>query len=170
MSRTCFLAVLLGTALISSVSFAQLNQLSADDKDFIEYAGEFDLSSIRLADLAQTKATTPAVKSFAHMLEREHTADLHKLAAIAGKVGGIVPNTLDDPHKAQLKKVSKASSDSFDRQFLKTVILEHEQAAASFKREADLGSTPELQAYAKALLPHLDAHLKQAKQLAPANR
>ncbi len=166
MPRTHFAATLLGAALICFPSLAQLNQLSADDKDFIEYAGEFDLASIRLATLAQTKSTTPAVKNFARALEREHTTDLRKLKAVAGKVGGIVPNTLDDPHQAQMKQVSKAKGDSFDHQFLKTVILEHEQALASFKREADGGSTPELESYAKALLPHLSEHMKLAKKLA----
>ncbi|HEX4164040.1 MAG TPA: DUF4142 domain-containing protein [Bryobacteraceae bacterium] len=166
MSRTSLVATLLAASLVSPLSFAQLNQLSADDKDFIEYAGEFDLSSVRLASLAQTKGTTPAVKAFARTLEREHTADLRKLTAIAGKTGGIVPNTLDDPHAAQIKQVAKAKDAAFDHQFLKTVVLEHEQALASFKREADGGSTPELQAYAKALLPYLERHMKQAKKLA----
>ena len=173
MSRNFFshgvLCVALGLTLRSQLAFAQLSfiqldQLSANDKDFIEFAGEFDLTAVRLGSMAQTKGSTAEVKSLGRTLEQEHGADLKKLTAIANKTGGVAPNTLDDVHVSAIKKLSKAKGDTFDHQFLKMVVNEHENALVSVKREADHGASPDLQAYAKALLPHLEHHLKQARK------
>ncbi|MDQ2842289.1 MAG: DUF4142 domain-containing protein [Acidobacteriota bacterium] len=166
---------LTGAGLIAAISIlhlcsaqlpsVQLDQLSANDKDFIEYAGEIDLAAIRFAQMAQMDAASPQIKSFAEMIEREHAADLKKLVAIANKAGGITPNTLDDVHMNAVKQLKKYKGKSFDHQFLKIVINEHERAIISFQREADNGFNPRLQAYAKTTLVSLQAHLKKAKQL-----
>ena len=164
MFRTFVPYTVFALALGSPLALAQLDQLSANDKDFIEFAGEFDLASVRLGSLAQTKSASVEVKGLGRTLEQEHSADLKKLTAIANKTGGIAPNTLDDVHLSAIKKLSKAKGDAFDHQFLKLVVNEHENALVSVKREADHGASPDLQAYAKALLPHLEHHLKQARK------
>ncbi len=164
MFRNFFPVVALSVTLGSPLAFGQLDQLSANDKDFIEFAGEFDLTSVRLGSLAQTRATSPQIKALGRTLEQEHSLDLKKLTLIANKTGGVAPNTLDDVHLTAIKKLSKAKGDAFDHQFLKLVVNEHENALVSVKREADHGASPDLQAYAKALLPHLEHHLKQARK------
>lgn len=151
--------------LATHLPCAQINQLSANDMDFIEFAGEVDLTAIRLGQMAQMDAVSQQVKKFGLMVEQEHTADLKKLTAIANKTGGVAPNTLDDVHMTVVKQVKKFKGKFFDHQFLKAIVNQHENALISFKREADGGFNPDLQAYAKAMLPNLEEHLKMAKQL-----
>ncbi len=158
-------AALIGACLALQVLSAQLDQLSANDKDFIEFAGEVDLTAIRLGRMAQMDAASPQVKRFALTIEQEHTADLKKLTAIANKTGGVAPNTLDDVHMNTAKRLNKLKGQSFDHAFLKAIVNQHENALVSFKREADHGFNQDLQAYAKAMLPKLEQHLKIAKQL-----
>ncbi len=154
------------TTLNAFPQSAQLNNLSANDRDFVEYAGEVDLTAVQLGQLAKKHASASAVKSFGATLEQEHSQDLAKLTAIANKVGAIAPNTLDDVHKSEVSQVKAQKGKKFDHGFLKAVVNEHENALVSFKREADHGFNADLQAYAKATLPGLEEHLKRAKQLA----
>ena len=168
MNRTLSTAsCLLAAAFWCSLSAAaQLDELSANDKDFIEFAGEVNLLEVRIAQMAEFQASSPKVKQFAELLEREHAADLKKLAAIAQKAGGVAPNTLDDVHMEPVRHLNRSKGRPFDHEFLKTVVNQHESALVSFKREADHGFDPALQAYAKATLPQMEAHLREAKQLA----
>lgn len=149
---------------------AQLDTLSANDKDFVEYAGEVDLTAVALGKLAQKQGSAPDVKAFALKLEQGHADDLTKLTAVANKVGAVAPNSLDDVHSTRVNTVKKQKGKKFDHQFLKAVVNDHENALVSFKREADHGFNQDLQAYAKGMLPGLEEHLKEAKQLAgPTN-
>jgi len=168
MLKNLIRASLAAAFLATHLAAAQANQLSANDMDFIEFAGEMDLTVIRLGQMAQMDAVAQKVKKFGLMVEQEHTADLKKLTAIANKTGGVAPNTLDDVHMNIVKQVKKSKSKSFDHQFLKAIVNQHENALASFKREADSGFNPDLQAYAKAMLPNLEEHLKMAKQISSA--
>ncbi len=165
MLKNLISAGLLAATLSLHAPCAQVDQLSANDKDFIEFAGELNLLAIRLGQMAQIDAASQQVRKFGLMIEQEHTADLKKLTAIANKTGGVAPNTLDDVHMKTVKTVNKFKARAFDHEFLKAIVNQHESALVSFKREADHGFNPDLQAYAKAALPKLEQHLKTAKQL-----
>ena len=158
------LLVAAGLIVISNGALA--DSLNSDEKTFIDFAGQTDLVNIRLAQMAQLQASSPQVKSFAVMLEREHAADLKKLAAIARRTGATAPSTLDEVHMNFVRRLNKSKGKSFDLAFLKTVVNEHENAFVPYKREADNGFNASLKAYARASLLHLDAHLKRARRLA----
>ncbi len=165
MQRKLALVALLVGVFAPGLCRAQSNDLSANDKDFIEFAGETDLLSSRLGQLAQTRAKAPEVQQFGRIMEAHHSEELKTLAGIANKNGGVAPDTLDDVSANTLKQVSKSKSKSFDHQFLKAVVNQHENALVSFKREADHGFNADLQAFAKDALPKLEEHLKEAKKL-----
>jgi len=165
MLRKVALVGLLTGGFLPGPGHAQSNDLSANDKDFIEFAGETDLLASRLGQLAQTRGTAPEVQKFGKVMEAHHSEQLKTLAGIADKNVGVAPDTLDDAHVNTLKRVSKYKSKSFDHQFLKVVVNQHENALVSFKREADHGFNQDLQAFAKNALPKLEQHLKEAKKL-----
>jgi putative membrane protein len=145
-----------------------VENLNSDEKTFIAFAGQTDLVNVRLAQMARVQASSPEVRNFAALLEREHGADLKRLTVIANKTGVQAPSTLDDVHMNFVRRLNKSKGKSFDLAFLKTVVNEHENAFVPYKREADNGFNPNLKAYARRALPHLDAHLKQARRLAAA--
>ena len=91
--------------------------------------------------------------------------DLTKLRTLARKAGVSTPDKLDASHEKSLKSVSRADEDDFDHALLKQIVSEHDQALESYKREAGHGSSPEVQAYAKAMLPKLERHVRQARRL-----
>jgi putative membrane protein len=159
---------LLGGLLLIKLPARQLTQLSPNDLDFIEYAGETDLLAVRLGQMAQQRAISGDVRKFGRMMDEEHTESLKTLSMFANKAGGVAPNTLDDVHANAFKRISKIKAKSFDHQFLKLVVNQHENALIAYKREVDHGSNQDLQFYAREALPKLEQHLKEAKELASA--
>jgi putative membrane protein len=167
MNKKFAAALPLATGLFVHFALAATpDQLNLDEKTFINFAGQTDLLSVRLAQMAQLQASSPQVKNFAVVLERDHAADLKRLSVIAKKNGVNAPAKLDEVHMNFVKRLNKSKGKSFDLAFLKTVVNEHENAFIPYKREADNGFNPSLKAYARHALPRLDAHLKQARRLA----
>jgi putative membrane protein len=63
-------------------------------------------------------------------------------------------------------KLNVLSGDSFDKSFVKTMIKDHEQAIAEFRKEAASGQDPDAKAFAKDTLPTLRSHLKKIQAVA----
>ena len=161
MIRLFLLTLLLG---------AQTATLTPNEKDFIEFAGEFNLTLIRLGQMAQEEAASTKVKEFGRMMQQEHQANLETLAALAQKDGGVTPQTLDSVHVGEVKHLQEASGPTFDREFLKAVVNDHETALTAFRREASSGISKNLKSYAAAALPVLQQHVKQAKALSASSK
>ncbi|HLH05404.1 MAG TPA: DUF4142 domain-containing protein [Bryobacteraceae bacterium] len=167
MMRSFAATLLLATVFTArTTNAAAPEQLNSDEKAFIDFAGQTDLLNVRLAQMAQLQASSPAVKRFAVMLERDHATDLKRLTAIAKSTGTNAPAALDEVHMNFVRRLNKSKGKSFDLAFLKTVVNEHENAYVPYKREADSGFNTSLKTYARRALPRLDAHLKQARRLA----
>jgi putative membrane protein len=63
-------------------------------------------------------------------------------------------------------KLNVLSGDAFDKSFVKTMIKDHEQAIAGFRKEAASGQDPDAKAFAKDTLPTLRSHLKKIQAIA----
>lgn len=145
---------------------AQTNNTSANDEDFIEFAGETDLTLARLGAMVESRASDTRVKQFGHMVQRDHTQDLTTLTEVANKIGAVAPNSLDTVHKQVLRRFAGLNGVNFDRAFLKEMSDRHANAVRAYQREADHGFNAALKAYARKALPHLEEHLRAAQQLA----
>ncbi len=156
----------LGCPAYQAQTLSQTNATSANEKVFVEFAGETDLMLARLGQMAESRASDPRVKQFAHMMQQDHTQDFEVLRAVANKVGAIAPNSLDDQDKQVLRRFAGLAGQDFDRQFLKEMSDRHANAVAAYQREATRGFNGDLKAYAGKALPHLEAHLQAAQRLA----
>jgi len=67
--KVALLALVLGSLMTISVT-AQAP--SDDDKKFLATAAQSDVNEIKLSELAEQKATNPAVKAFATKMVAEH--------------------------------------------------------------------------------------------------
>ena len=166
MWRTLVATGLLYGALGCPAYPAQTNHTSANDEDFVEFAGETDLTVARLGQMAESQGSNSQVKQLGRMMQQDHTQDLKALTAVANRIGAIAPNSLDDEHKQVVSRFAGLTGQDFDRKFLKEMSDRHANALAAYKREADRGFNAELKAYAGKALPHLEAHLREAQRLA----
>ena len=81
------------------------------DSSFIKNAAEGGMSEVELGQLAQQKATNPAVKEFGAMMVTDHTAANEKLKAVAAAKQVSLPDSPSLMQKASKKKLDMMSGD-----------------------------------------------------------
>jgi putative membrane protein len=109
---------------------------SDDDKKFVAAATQGDINEIKLSDLAQQKATNPAVKAFADKMVKEHKMMFKSIAPFADAWGVPVATDLDDDHKSEYKKLDGLSGADFDKEYIDQMVSDHAKALDAFTDEA----------------------------------
>lgn len=136
------------------------------DSSFMKDAAEGGMSEVELGQLAQQKATSPAVKEFGAMMVKDHTAANDKLSALAMKKQVKLPDGPSLMQKASKAKLDMMSGDSFDKSYVKGMIDDHKADIKDFQKEAGEGKDPEVKAFAVATLPTLKRHLAAIQSIA----
>jgi putative membrane protein len=136
------------------------------DSSFIKDAAEGGMSEVELGQLAQQKATNPAVKELGAMMVRDHTAANDKLTAIAKAKQVDLPDGPSLMQKGSKAKLDMMSGDSFDKSYVKGMIDDHKADIKEFQKEATQGKDPEVKAFAAATLPTLKHHLQAIQSIA----
>ena len=129
----------LALTLAASVALAD-----SPDSSFIKNAAEGGMSEVELGQLAQQKATNPAVKDFGAMMVTDHTAANEKLKTVAASKQVTLPDSPSLMQKASKKKLDMMSGDSFDKSYVKGMIEDHKADIKEFQKEATDGKDPEV--------------------------
>jgi putative membrane protein len=158
-------AVISGAALLmaSSIAFAD-----SPDSSFLKNAAEGGMSEVELGQLAQQKATNPAVKDFGAMMVKDHSAANEKLKALAASKQVSLPDGSSVMQKATKTKLNMLSGDTFDKSYVKGMIEDHKTDIKEFQKEASEGKDPDAKAFAVATLPTLQSHLTKIQAIAAA--
>jgi putative membrane protein len=145
----------------------QTATLESQDRDFIERAAEGGNAEVAIGGMVNGHGMRGEVVAFGNMMVADHTAANRKLAAIAAAKHIALPTGLGE-HQASFDRISDRRLDPFDREFLRVMVDDHQDAAQLFQSEATGGADPDLKAFAAATLPTILAHLDRAKALAAA--
>ena len=140
--------------------------LSTEDRSFVAEAARGGLDEVQDAQLAEQKATSTDVKQFASLMITDHTQANQELIQIARSQGLSLPKTPMQAEQRSLEEMQKLSGASFDRQYVKEQVRDHQKTVALFQKEADSGQDPQLKAFAQKYLPKLQQHLQMAQSLA----
>jgi putative membrane protein len=143
---------------------ATLGEKSLDAK-FVVEACERDMSEITLGMLAKDKAENVKVREFAKRLMDDHLKSLEQLKSLAKKHNLTVPVNVSMKYKEAYIKLAAAKGFELDRQFLRGQIEAHQEAKMLYRDEAQHGKIEELRSFAQTILPTIEMHLKQAKEL-----
>lgn len=147
--------------LIGAAAFAD-----SPDASFMKSAAEGGMSEVELGQLAQQKASNPAVKDFGAMMVKDHTAANAKLKALAASEQVSLPDSPSLMQKASKSKLNMMSGDSFDKSYVKTMIDDHKDDIKEFQKEISDGKDPQAKAFASATLPTLQMHLQKIESIA----
>ena len=109
---------------------------SDDDKKFVAAATQGDINEIKLSELAQQKATNPAVKAYADKMVAEHKKMFWSVAPFADSWGVALATDLDDDHKSVYKKLDGLSGADFDKEYIDHMVSDHSKALDAFTDEA----------------------------------
>jgi len=136
------------------------------DASFMKSAAEGGMSEVELGQLAQQKASNPAVKDFGAMMVKDHTAANEKLKALAASEQVTLPDSPSLMQKASKTKLNMLSGDSFDKSYVKGMIDDHKNDIKEFQNEISEGKDPQARAFASATLPTLQMHLQKIQSIA----
>lgn len=141
-------------------------QPTFNDQLFAMAAAAGGLAEVSTGRLAAERATGDAVKQYAQRMVQDHTDANRQLIALAQAKGIALPQQLDIKDQAAAAILSGLRGAEFDREYAKSQVAAHLCAVQLFTAESKLGRDAELKALAEKLLPTLEDHLQQARQLA----
>ena len=135
------------------------------DKQFLAMAAQSDVNEIKLSQLAETKASAPEVKSFAHKMVTDHKKLEMKMKpyAMAWKV--TPPADLDADHKDEYAKLNGLTGSDFDKEYMNAMAEDHSKALDAFSKEADATDNPKFKATVTQGKAVVAAHKNMADDL-----
>jgi putative membrane protein len=137
--------------------------LASVDQTFINAAAASDASEIQTSQLAQTKARSARIKTFAAKMVTDHTATTQQLTTIAQSKGATIT-----PASADQQLQDKLTADkprAFDHDYINAQIAGHKAAVKLFQDEIANGQDADLKTFAQTTLPTIQQHLKLAEQI-----
>jgi len=147
----------------SSSATVGKNSLSSSDRTFIEKAAQGGLAEVELGKLAAQKAENAQVKQFGQQMTDDHSKANAKLEQIAANKGVTLPKSMDASSRREYDKLEKLSGAAFDREYMKTMVSDHEKDVKSFQSEEKSAKDADVKNFAETTLPTLEEHLKLAK-------
>jgi putative membrane protein len=149
----------------ADASGMQRSKLSS--AEFVKKAGAAGMAEVAAGKLGSQKATSPEVKAYAQKMVTDHSKANKELMAAAKAKNLEVPTEPDMMHKAMMEKFEHQKADAdFDHDFMQQMVRDHEKVVELFQQAStDQNVDAELRSWAKTTLPHLQAHLKDAKAL-----
>lgn len=135
-------------------------KLKNPDKEFVEKVAKKGMEEAEISRVAAQRTSNPRVRALAEAMADEHAAMSKELNVIASDKGVVLP-AKDDIGEKWLKRDAK----SFDLDYLKRMVSDHEETVRLFQKQARDGHDPELVAFARKHLAALQHHLQEASDL-----
>jgi putative membrane protein len=136
------------------------------DSSFYKNVAEANLSEIDAGTLAQDKGNSQAVKDFGAMMVKDHGAANDKLKALAATKSITLPTSASIGQMATKAKLDVLSGDTFDKSYIKAQLKGHKDTITVLKKEIASGQDADAKAFATAVLPTVQGHLKKIKGIA----
>src|SRR6478735_471723 len=111
------------------------NTVVTDEKssEFLKKVTNSGMAEVQLAKLAQQKATIDAVKNFAAMLERDHTAANQQVKSMADQRHVDVPSTISDDKQKMYNDMQKKTGKAFDKDYISMMVKSHNDGISLFE-------------------------------------
>ena len=143
------------------------NSVVTDEKssEFLKKVTNAGMAEIQLAKLAQQKATIDAVKSFAAMLERDHSAVNQQVKTLADQRSVALPAAISDDKQKMYADMEKMTGKSFDKDYISMMVKAHNDGISLFEDTRSNASDIDVKNFADKTLPALKMHLDSAKAI-----
>lgn len=132
---------------------------------FLTKAANGGLAEVQLAKLAQQKATIDAVKNFAAMLERDHSAANDQVKTLAAQRNVSLPAAPSEDKQKMYTDMEKMSGKAFDKDYISMMVKAHHDGIALFEDTKSNASDVDVKNFADKTLPTLRKHLDSANAI-----
>jgi putative membrane protein len=151
--------------LVALLATTKANAATDQDKQFLTTASQANVDEIKLSELAEHKATDPAVKAFAHKMVVDHEALGRKMKPFATSWGLTAPTTMDSDHQDEWNKLNGMSGHDFDKEYMDAMVKDHDQAYDLFSKEVDETQDAKFKATVESAKSVIAAHKNMAHDL-----
>jgi putative membrane protein len=135
------------------------------DNDFVANCWTCGIFEVEAGKLAANNAADAEVKKFAEKMVAHHSRTNEDLKA-AAKVANIpLPAKLTEEQQRDLEKLRTLKGADFDRAYIAHVVKKHEDGEKMLNKASKELKDPVLKGFAVKLLPTIQEHLKQARQI-----
>ena len=150
----------------TSTTDASMNKGPSDgDQNFVKSVIGANMGEIKMAQLAQQKASNKEVKDLAQMLEKDHSAVLSELKSYASQHNVEAPAEEPQDAKDKYNDFTKKSGKEFDKDWCDLMEKNHKNSIEKFEGIAnDANSEADLKSFATKTLPTLRTHLDHVMQ------
>jgi putative membrane protein len=149
----------------STAAPVESSTLSHSDKKFIKKVARASTNEVALSQLADSRTSSPEVKSFAKMMITDHTRANSDLSSLAKTKGIDVDEQVAEGNLDDVSSLSSKSGVDFDKAYSKLMVSAHTGAVKLFQDEVATGKDPEVVAFAKKYVDILSMHLEHAVSL-----
>lgn len=160
-SMVIIIFALIGTGIAQ----AQNEKLSRQDKKFIKEASSGGMFEVKTGQIAEKQSSNEKVKAFGQRMVTDHTKANQELMDILHKDGITPPAGMNKKDMRSDEKLSKLNGTKFDKEYMKTMVSDHEKAIKAFEKEAKKGSNADVKDFASKTTPMLQEHLRMAKEV-----
>jgi putative membrane protein len=152
----------------ASAATSTASALTPVDYNFVAEANLGAPFQIDSGRIAETKATTAAIRDYAHLMVTSHIPVVEALNKILERRDiKAPPNTLlDGAYHAMIASLKAEHATALDRDYVEGQVEYQRGNAALFRYEITNGTDPDLKEFARATLPKIEDHLERALRLA----
>ncbi len=136
-----------------------------DDADFAVAAANGGMMEVKASELAQNQATSPALKEFAAMMVKDHSAVNVKLKSIASAQNITLPATLGTDMQQNYNDLAAKKGADFDNAYANMMQDDHKNTIDKFQDEVDNGKNQAIKDFAASTLPTLKMHKEKIDAL-----
>jgi putative membrane protein len=152
------------TAQPNSGAAASSPSTSAD-QDFVTKAAQGNSAEVALGQIVAGKTKNPAVKQFAQMMVKDHTAALNELQELAQSKNLNFNDALPEDAQSLQTKLSSDTGTQLDKDYMDGMLEDHEKDVQEFTDQSQKAKDPDLKQWASKTLPILQKHLEKAQQI-----
>jgi putative membrane protein len=136
-----------------------LNSKAAEkNAQFVVDVVASNYGEVKLAKLAQQKASNSELKDVAKQLEADHSAVLADLKQLASTKGISIPTEETGEAKDKLKELTDGKTSEFDKEWCETLMDSHKTSITKFENAANDLSDPDIKNFVNTVLPKLRTH------------
>ena len=121
------------------------------------------MAEVEMGKLAQDKAASNQVKAFARKMAEDHSQANDELKQLAAGKGVILPTDIAAKDRREINKLSKLSGAEFDREYMTSMVSDHQKDVSEFKSESKSALDNDVKSFAAKMLPTLQQHLDLAQ-------
>ena len=139
--------------------------IDENSSSFLVRVANGGMAEVEMTMQAEQKAVYEDVRSFAAMLHRDHSGVNETVRSLAVQKKITLPATISAEKQKEIDHLKKNTGKNLDREFIKTMIKNHEAGITMFQQAMQDAKDAEVRSFADKTRPTLRAHLDSAKAL-----